>query len=41
MKQKWKKEKENMKLSGQGSEENLRELRGRENMIKILIWKNL
>lgn len=30
MKQKWEKEKENMKLNGQGSEENLREVRGRK-----------
>lgn len=42
MKQKWEKEKESMKLSGQESEENLREVRGRKNMIKIFIWeKNL
>lgn len=30
MKQKWEKEKENMKLNWQGSEENLREVRGRK-----------
>lgn len=41
MKQKWEKEKENMKLSGQESEENLREVRGRENMIKIFIWEKI